>query len=266
MGDEQRMSAMRKFGGPRARVAGAAVVVGGMLTYAAVAGANAADTTVTADGQAQEGFFAPAEVSVETGDTVTWQFVTPSHNVRASNASETDPRWEDFAYKGDFVPAGPGESASFTFYKSGSYTYLCQFHPNMTGTVTVTGEDQEIPTGTPTPTATATATATPSATPTATPTSPPTGGMGTTPPPASGASADTTAPALTKVALKGKPKKAKITFTLSENATVTAQLRRRGVQEGPALRQRPGARGQAHDQGEQPQAPQGALHGLADRA
>ena len=51
--------------------------------------------------------------------------------------------------------------------------------------------------------------------------------MGQTPPPTAGA-ADSTAPALTKLSLKGKPRKAKITFTLSEDATVSAQLRRRG--------------------------------------
>lgn len=233
MGDEQRMSAMRKFGGPRARVAGAAVVVGGMLTYAAVAGATAADTTITAVGDATEGQWDKGNatpVQIATGETVTFAFQGAGHNVASTNAVDTDPRWEPYAYPGTFQIAPVGSSDDYTFYKAGTYTFVCELHPVMTGTVEVTGEDQEIPTGTATPTATATATATatPSATPTATPTPPPTGGMGTTPPPASGASADTTAPALSKVSLKGKPRKAKITFTLSENATVSAQLRRRG--------------------------------------
>jgi plastocyanin len=206
-----------------------------MLTYAAVAGATAADEVVTAEGMGTSSHWSEPEVSVATGDTVTWSFAAATHNIVTTNEIPTDPRWAPFEYPDgaevNFTAAPVGATVDYTFYKAGTYTYFCIIHgAGMSGTVTVTGEDQEIPTGTATPTATATATATatPSATPTATSTPPPTGGMGTTPPPASGASADTTAPALSKVSLKGKPKKAKITFTLTENATVTAQLRRRG--------------------------------------
>jgi hypothetical protein len=33
----------------------------------------------------------------------------------------------------------PGQSYSFTFDKPGTYTYHCEIHPDMTGTVTVSG-------------------------------------------------------------------------------------------------------------------------------
>ena len=233
MGDEQRMSALRNLGGPRARAAGAAVVVGGMLTYAAVAGA-AADTTISAVGDATEGQWDKGNatpVQIDTGDTVTFAFPGSGHNVASTNAVATDPRWEPFAYPGDFQIAPKDSSTTYTFYKAGSYEFVCQLHLSMTGTITVTGEDQEIPTETPTATPTATATAT------ATrrrrrrrppPRRPAAGAWARRRRPRARRTRTRPAPALSGLSLKGKPKKAKITFTLSEDATVSAQLRRRG--------------------------------------
>jgi plastocyanin len=36
-------------------------------------------------------------------------------------------------------PLAPGASYSFTFTQQGTYGYLCTIHPNMIGSVTVTG-------------------------------------------------------------------------------------------------------------------------------
>jgi hypothetical protein len=97
----------------------------------------------------------------------------------------------------------------------------------MSGTVTVTGEDKDIPVETPTPTPTPTPTATPTATPTVAPSgNPPVDDHTQTPAPTP--AADTTKPALSGVKLKARKRAAKLTFKLSENATVTVQVRKRG--------------------------------------
>ena len=220
---------------PRARAAGAALVVGGMLTYAGVAGA-AADETITAvggiDGQWDKGHDAPVEIA--TGESVTFHFEQAVHNVASSggtNGAENDPRWEPYAYPpGSFQLAPAGSSDKYTFYKKGTYSFICEFHGNMTGTVVVDGEDQPIPTPTATPTATPTVTATATATATPSPsgnTPPPVDDHTTTPAPTP--AADTTKPALRGITLKGQKRAAKVTFKLSENATVTVQVRKRGA-------------------------------------
>jgi plastocyanin len=222
---------------PRARAAGAVLVVGGMLTYAGVAGAasNAADTTITAVGDAQAGQWDKgheAPVEIATGESVTWAFQGGGHNVVSSGAAdgaETDPRWDPYAYPpGSFQTAPQGSSDTYTFYKKGTYSFVCEFHPNMTGTVSVTGTDLPIPTPTATPTATPTVTATATATPSPSGnTPPPVDDHTTTPPPTP--PADTTKPALSGIKLKGRKRAAKVTFKLSENATVTVQIRKRGA-------------------------------------
>ena len=69
------------------------------------------------------------------------------HNIVSTNESATDPRWAGYVYPGpgEYDAAQVGTSGSFTFYKSGTYAFVCQLHPNMTGTVTVEGADQDIP-------------------------------------------------------------------------------------------------------------------------
>ncbi len=239
-GDGERMSAIMKITrSPRARVAGAALLVGGMLTYAGVAGAaNAADTTITAVGDSSLGEWdkgTDTPVEVATGETVTWAFAGGGHNVESKandpgDGAAKDPRWDPYVYPPEeFATAPKGSSDSYTFYKSGTYKFICLFHPNMAGTVVVTGADQPIPTPTATPTATPTVTAT--ATPTVTP-------SGTTPPPpvddhtqtpAPTPAADTVKPTLSGIKLKPRKRAAKVTFKLSENATVTLQIRKRGA-------------------------------------
>ena len=224
------MSAILKISkSPRARAAGAALAVGGMLTYVAVAGA-AADETITAvggtDGQWDKGHDAPVDIA--TGEAVTFHFEQGGfHNVvssGAANGAETDPRWDPYAYPGQFEFAQAGASDKYTFYKKGTYSFVCIAHPGMTGTIEVTGEDKPIPTPTATPTATPTVTATATATPTPTPVP-----DDHTQTPAPTPEADTIKPALSGVKLKAAKRAAKVTFKLSENATVTVKIRKRGA-------------------------------------
>jgi plastocyanin len=226
------MRAIRTMtGSPRARLASAGLVVGGMLAYGAigaVGATGAADETITAVGNGTGTWDkgSPSNpVPIETGDTVTWRFEGSPHNVASTSAMPSDPRWEPFLYPGpgEFDAAAVGSSQQFTFYKAGEYTFTCTFHPGvMDGKIVVTGADLPIPTVT--PTATPTVTTTPTPTPTSTP--PPRDDHGSTPRP--GPAADTTGPTLSGIKLRGRRRAARVTFTLSENATVTLQVRNRG--------------------------------------
>ena len=76
--------------------------------------------------------FAPQQVTVKAGDTVTWtnrddipHTVTSKTMTFRSKALDTDDKF------------------SFTFTTPGTYVYFCSLHPHMTGTIVVeasTGE------------------------------------------------------------------------------------------------------------------------------
>jgi LPXTG-motif cell wall-anchored protein len=82
----------------------------------------AADTGVTiSDFQ-----FAPATVTIDAGDTVTWTNDGPTpHSATADDGSF------------DTGIFNAGQSRSQTFDQAGSFAYFCTPHPNMRGTVTV---------------------------------------------------------------------------------------------------------------------------------
>ena len=102
----------------------AAAVLAGLLTGAvashAVTGAQEASATI-------DNFtFAPAQLSVKAGTTVTWRneddiphTVASAARLFKSKALDTD------------------DSFSFTFTAPGTYEYFCSLHPRMTGTVVV---------------------------------------------------------------------------------------------------------------------------------
>jgi plastocyanin len=71
--------------------------------------------------------FVPATLSVQTGDIVTWTNMDDvSHTVTADN---------DAFDSGAF---GHGMTFQLTAGAPGTYTYFCQIHPFMKGTLTVT--------------------------------------------------------------------------------------------------------------------------------
>ena len=209
----------------RLRGAAAAVVVGGTVVGVGVAGAaqQAADQTITADNTNQ---FQNADVSIETGDTVTWNFSAGTHNAQSDNEVAADANWTGFA-----TPIPSTGTYEYRFTQPGTYEYVCIVHaPEMRGTITVTGEPVE-PTPTPSPTAS------PTPAPTTQPPTPTPGGSGSTPtPPAStsgvtpapGAAArDGSAPAISGLRLKAIRRGAHITLTLSETSTVTVRFEKR---------------------------------------
>src|SRR5919107_777184 len=110
----------------------------------------------------QDFFFDPGQLTVAPGTTVTW--VNDGEEPHPSTAD--DGTWDSGTLQ-------PGESFSFTFDDPGDYSYLCEIHPDMTATITVS-EGGEMTTASPeattmSPSATATATASPTATATASP-------------------------------------------------------------------------------------------------
>ncbi len=70
--------------------------------------------------------FDPASVTIDAGTTVTWtNNDTVPHTVTATDGSFNSGN------------LNPGESFSFTFDEAGTFDYICNYHPNMTGTVIV---------------------------------------------------------------------------------------------------------------------------------
>jgi plastocyanin len=212
------------------RVAVGGAVAAAMAGTMGVAGASqqAAETVISTDASTQ---FLPSTAAINTGDTVVWNFPAAGvHNAVSSNDVPADPNWKDFVTS---APPSRGEYR-YTFTQPGTYTFLCEVHAGMEGTVTVTGSPVT-PTPTPSPTTTATPSPTaspiPTASPTATPSpsgnTPPPGGQGSTPAPAGIARADSGAPALSSLRVKAVRHGARVAFKLSESATVTLRVKKR---------------------------------------
>jgi len=70
--------------------------------------------------------FAPASITVNVGDTVTWTNKGPT----AHTATGKDKSFDTGLLQ-------KGETGSFTFKKAGTYAYICTPHPYMKGTVKV---------------------------------------------------------------------------------------------------------------------------------
>ena len=72
--------------------------------------------------------FSPADVTIPTGGTVTWQFSGTRHNVVFQGTAPSG---------GNIPDQEPGATVSRTFAAPGTYSYFCARHSGMTGRVTV---------------------------------------------------------------------------------------------------------------------------------
>jgi plastocyanin len=72
-----------------------------------------------------DGFFSPASLSVQVGDTVTWTNVDDSPHTVSSDAFDS----------GNLEA---GQTFSFTFTAAGTFGYVCNYHDEMTASITVT--------------------------------------------------------------------------------------------------------------------------------
>lgn len=105
--------------------------------------------------------FSPATTTIHVGDTVTWSNNGPSsHTATASNGS----------FNTGILKKG--QSASHTFSQPGTYSYICQIHTFMHGTIVVLASTTSTTQGSTTPTATAPAATTPTTSAAAAPTGP----------------------------------------------------------------------------------------------
>ena len=84
--------------------------------------ASAGPAKVRIDGFA----YKPAVLKVEKGAKVTW---TDDDSANHTVTFDKGP--------GDLGNVDPGDSVSATFDERGTFPYVCQYHPNMKGTVTV---------------------------------------------------------------------------------------------------------------------------------
>ena len=100
--------------------------------------------------------FSPATTTVHVGDTITWTNDGPSSHTATAHGGSFDTG-----------VLKKGQSASHTFTQPGTFSYFCQIHPFMHGTIVVLAAATTTTTSTTTPTAT-----TPTATTAATPTGP----------------------------------------------------------------------------------------------
>jgi plastocyanin len=122
----------------RLRIAAAVVL---LVVFAP--GSLAADQQIAADPNSAS--FSPSEVTVGVGETVTVSHVAGSlaHNVH----------YDDQANGCPISPTTGSWSCPRTFSVAGDYTFHCDLHTSMTGTVHVTsGTTGPTPTPTPTPT------------------------------------------------------------------------------------------------------------------
>ncbi len=72
--------------------------------------------------------FAPAQVTVKPGATITW---TNRDDMPHTVTDTATPR----AFRSEALDTG--DSFSFTFTQPGTYHYFCSLHPHMQGTVVV---------------------------------------------------------------------------------------------------------------------------------
>ena len=125
----------------------AAVRRGVTICAFAVAGATLFTASVVlADGHEitiADGAFKPAELTVLTGEPVTWTNASGvTHTVTSDDGTELDSG-----------PIAPGEAYGHVFEAPGTYAYHCSIHATMHGTITVLAAPATpVPSGSPEPT------------------------------------------------------------------------------------------------------------------
>ena len=118
-------------------IIGGVIAAGGMKKTATQTTTKSSSTSsaltegavATMDIKIENYMFLPMVTKVKVGDTVTWTNMdTVHHNVVADQKSADAP---------DGPLIGKGETYSFKFTKAGTYTFHCDPHPYMHGTVVV---------------------------------------------------------------------------------------------------------------------------------
>jgi plastocyanin len=92
----------------------------------ALQAAQSAQTPAAVEVKIDNFSFAPVEISVSVGTTVTWT----NHDDIPHTVVSTDKVFKSKVLDTD-------DKYSYTFTKPGTYPYFCSVHPKMTGTVVV---------------------------------------------------------------------------------------------------------------------------------
>ena len=101
----------------------ATALVAALLTLLCCSPALAADASVTIADKA----FAPADVTISSGESVTWTWNESGHNVHVVSGP--------VSFDSGFKDAGGTFARPLT--AAGTYRYVCDAHPSMRGSVTV---------------------------------------------------------------------------------------------------------------------------------
>jgi plastocyanin len=202
------------------------LALSGGIAWAGVAGAaEQADTTITAGVDRWD----KPSIQIEPGDTVTWNMGAQApHNLKATNDPPQDPAWNDFRKPtdADFDMAPADATYEYTFEEEGEYTFVCKLHAGtMTGTVVVSTDPVE---PTPDPPEDPEPTTDPSPQPTTSPTPQPRPVDDHTSTPAPTGGTDVVKPRIAGVRVKALRRGARVRFRLSEPASVTITIKRRG--------------------------------------
>ena len=105
------------------------LLVAGALALVLAAPASSANTVV----QIKRSSFAPASVTINANDSVTWpNNDTINHQVVANNGSFASPI------------LGPGKSYTRTFRSGGTFRYHDSLHPTLRGTIVVRGAPDQV--------------------------------------------------------------------------------------------------------------------------
>jgi plastocyanin len=165
-----------------------------MLSIVLLFHVGRAATTIVQVGEGGTRSFMPDPVSIQTGDTVEWDWVTGSHSATSGVPGNPDGVFDSGVHSVPFT-------FTHTFDTAGTFPYFCLVHgAMMVGTINV-AEPTPTPSSTPTATATSTPTATATATGTATPTATATAtATGTATPTATATAAGTATPTATATA------------------------------------------------------------------
>lgn len=115
------------------------VLAGGLLLVALGIAAPALAATIAVS--IADKAFDPAGIVVAEGDTVTWtvtKTIGEGHTVTSGKPTDASPgSIFDSGIKNINQLKDNGATFSFKFDKAGTYSYFCQVHPSMVGTVTV---------------------------------------------------------------------------------------------------------------------------------
>lgn len=115
------------------------VLAGGLLLFTMAVAAPALAATIAVS--IADRTFAPADIVVAKGDTVTWtvtKSISEPHTVTSGVSSDAAPgSIFDSKLENGAKLQDTGATFSFTFEATGTYAYFCQIHPDMKGSVTV---------------------------------------------------------------------------------------------------------------------------------